>query len=327
MKGFNAPFNRRPNPLGTSRRHKYVFVHADICDGDAMASTFREHRPDAVMHLAAETHVDRSIDGPAEFIRTNVQGTFTLLLTALEHWRGLAPPEQARFRFHHISTDEVFGSLGPEGLFTERSPYQPRSPYSASKAASDHLASSWHHTYGLPVVLSNTSNNYGPYQYPEKLIPVMVRSAVSGRPLPVDGEGRNVRDWLHVDDHAQALLTIVERGQPGDSYNVGARQERSNLNIVHAICALVDELRPDSPHRPHDSLIDFVTDRPGHDFRYAIDPGKIERELGWRPRRSFEEGLRETVSWYLDNEAWCRTVSGGEPPDLRRGVLTSSAAT
>ncbi|WP_332680782.1 dTDP-glucose 4,6-dehydratase [Bosea sp. (in: a-proteobacteria)] len=287
------------------------FLQADIGDAEAMRKAFSEFRPQIVMHLAAESHVDRSIDGPAAFIATNIVGSFVLLQEALLHYRGLPPAEQAQFRFHQISTDEVFGSLGAEGLFSETSPYQPTSPYSASKAASDHLARAWHHTYGLPVVLSNCSNNYGPYHFPEKLIPLMILNALEGKELPVYGAGANVRDWLHVEDHARALALIAERGRLGESYNVGGSAERSNLQVVKAICGLMDELAPDAAIGPRGKLIRFVADRPGHDLRYAIDAGKIERELGWRPQESFESGLAKTVRWYLDNRDWWSRIRSG----------------
>lgn len=289
----------------------YHFEQVDVCDAPALRRLFGTYRPDAVMHLAAESHVDRSIDGPGEFIQTNVVGTFCLLQSALAYWRSLEGEARDRFRLLHISTDEVFGSLGPTGFFTETTPYSPNSPYSASKAASDHLVRAWHHTYGLPTLITNCSNNYGPYQFPEKLIPVMILNALEGKPLPVYGKGDNVRDWLYVDDHARALRTVLERGQVGQTYNIGGHNEKTNLEVVHAICALLDELAPDSPHRPHANLITYVPDRPGHDKRYAIDAGKIGRELGWTPEESFETGLRKTVQWYLENRSWCDRVSSG----------------
>jgi dTDP-glucose 4,6-dehydratase len=285
-----------------SEEPAYVLARDDIADAAAMSALFREHRPDAVVHLAAETHVDRSITGAGDFVRTNVVGTFTLLEAALEHWRGLDAAGKAAFRFLHVSTDEVYGSLGPEGAFTEETPYDPRSPYSASKAGSDHLALAWFHTHGLPVVVSNCSNNYGPYQFPEKLIPLVMLNALEGKPLPVYGDGGNIRDWLHVDDHVAALELILRRGRPGEKYNVGGRNERTNLQVVHAICDLVDEAEPGS--KPRRDLITFVTDRPGHDRRYAIDASKLEGELGWRAEETFETGLRKTVRWYLDRRDW-----------------------
>jgi dTDP-glucose 4,6-dehydratase len=298
---------------------RYAFVHADICDGEAMRRAFGEHAPDAVMHLAAESHVDRSIDGPADFVRTNVVGTFTLLDAALRYWRTLPADRAAAFRFHHVSTDEVFGSLGASGYFTEETPYQPNSPYAASKAASDHLVRAWHHTYGLPVVTSNCSNNYGPYQFPEKLIPLVIRNALAGQPLPVYGRGENVRDWLHVDDHARALLTILERGTPGATYNVGGHNERRNIDVVRAICALVDQLAPDG-QGARERLIRFVTDRPGHDQRYAIDASYIARTLDWKPVETFESGLRKTVQWYVDNQPWTDRVLSGAYRGERLGL-------
>lgn len=301
----------RDNLEPVSNDPRLSFLQADIGDAAAMQRAFVDFRPDIVMHLAAESHVDRSIDGPAAFIETNIVGSFVLLQEALRHWRSLAPDEQAGFRFHQISTDEVFGSLGADGLFSESSPYQPNSPYSASKAASDHLARAWHHTYGLPVVLSNCSNNYGPYHFPEKLIPLMILNALEGRELPVYGSGANIRDWLHVEDHARALALIAESGRVGESYNVGGNAERSNLQVVKAICALMDELSPDAGIGPHEALIRFVADRPGHDQRYAIDASKIERELGWRPQESFESGLRKTVAWYLENRDWWGRIRSG----------------
>jgi len=301
----------RDNLEPVSNDPRLSFLQADIGDQATMRPAFTQFAPDVVMHLAAESHVDRSIDGPAAFIETNIVGSFVLLQEALRHWRSLAPAEQAGFRFHQISTDEVFGSLGENGLFSETSPYQPNSPYSASKAASDHLARAWHHTYGLPVVLSNCSNNYGPYHFPEKLIPLMILNALEGKELPVYGSGANVRDWLHVEDHARALALIAERGRIGESYNVGGSAERSNLQVVKAICALMDELAPDAVIGPRESLIRFVADRPGHDQRYAIDASKIDRELGWRPQESFESGLSKTVAWYLENRDWWGRIRSG----------------
>jgi dTDP-glucose 4,6-dehydratase len=279
----------------------YRFVKADIRDRAALDRVLAEHAPDAIMHLAAESHVDRSIDGPAAFIDTNVVGTYTLLEAARAWWDGSRP-----FRFHHISTDEVFGTLGPEGAFTETSPYAPNSPYSASKAASDHLVRAWGETYGLPVVLSNCSNNYGPFHFPEKLIPVVILNALAGRPIPVYGAGENVRDWLYVEDHARALLAIVAKGRIGESYNVGGNAEARNIDLVRAICGLMDEMLPEGA--PHERLMAFVADRPGHDFRYAIDASKIRAELGWAPSVTLQEGLRRTVAWYLDNRDWWQAI-------------------
>jgi len=285
----------------------FAFVRADICDRSTMAAVIREHRPAAIYHLAAESHVDRSIDAPAAFIETNVVGTACLLDLALEYWRDLDARLRDSFRFLQVSTDEVYGELGATGHFNERSPYRPNSPYSASKAGADHLARAWHHTYGLPILVSNCSNNYGPYQFPEKLIPLMILNAIAGKPLPVYGQGANIRDWLHVEDHAAALRQIVAKGRVGETYLIGARTERRNLAMIEAICRLLDERLPSGA--PHARLITFVTDRPGHDARYAIDPTKIERELGWRSRYDIVRGLAETVDWYLANQDWCRRAS------------------
>jgi len=304
---------------------RYRFVEADIRDAAALARVFAEARPEAVLHLAAETHVDRSIDGPRAFVETNVLGTYTLLQAALAHWQALPEPARARFRFLHVSTDEVYGSLGPEGAFSETTPYRPNSPYSASKAGSDHLVRAWHHTYGLPVLVTNCSNNYGPYQFPEKLIPVLVLKALAGEPLPIYGAGDNVRDWLYVEDHAAALQAVLERGRAGETYNIGGRSERSNIALARAVCGLLDELLPDSPHRPHADLLSFVEDRPGHDKRYAIDCGKIERELGWRPGVAFEEGLRRTVAWYLANRDWCEGARRSGYRGERLGLAGAAA--
>ena len=293
-----------------SGSNRYRFEQADIGDGERMKAIFADFQPDIVMHLAAESHVDRSIDGPAAFIETNVVGSFTLLQEALRHFRELPEERKALFRFHHISTDEVFGSLGSEGFFREDTAYQPNSPYSASKAASDHLVRAWHHTYGLPVVMTNCSNNYGPYHFPEKLIPLMIINALEGKPLPVYGNGLNVRDWLYVDDHADALLTVATTGRIGESYNIGGHNEKTNIEVVKTICALLDELRPD-PKGTRERLIAYVNDRPGHDARYAIDAGKIGRELGWTPKETFETGLRRTVEWYLANPAWWGDIRSG----------------
>jgi dTDP-glucose 4,6-dehydratase len=287
---------------------RFSFHRADICDAGAVRALLAEVRPDWIMHLAAESHVDRSITGPADFIQTNIVGTYTLLEEARAYRAKLPAAEADAFRFLHISTDEVYGSLGPQGLFTEETPYHPSSPYSASKASSDHLATAWFHTYGLPVIISNCSNNYGPYHFPEKLIPLVVTNAIDGRELPVYGKGANVRDWLYVDDHVRALLTILAEGRPGESYNVGGHGERRNIDVVETICTLMDELRPNRTIGSHRDLIRFVEDRPGHDFRYAIDPSKIERELGWKAMETFETGLRKTVRWYLDNEDWWRPL-------------------
>ena len=299
---------------------RYSFARIDICDGPAIASLFETHRPDAVVHLAAESHVDRSIDGPADFITTNVVGTFTLLQEARAYWQTLPPAERRAFRFLHISTDEVFGSLGAQGYFTEQTPYAPRSPYSASKAASDHLVQAWHHTYGLPTITTNCSNNYGPFQFPEKLIPLMILNARAGRPLPVYGGGENVRDWLYVEDHARALLQVLEQGVVGETYNVGGQNEWRNIDVVEEICRLVDEIAPARDGRASRSLIRFVDDRPGHDQRYAIDASKIRRELGWKPTETFETGLRKTVEWYLTHGAWAERVQSGAYRGERLGL-------
>ena len=303
---------------GTSNRHRHYKV--DICDRSGLDAIFREQRPDAVLHLAAESHVDRSIDGAAPFIHTNLVGTYTLLEATLAHWRTLDEGARARFRFQHISTDEVFGSLGATGRFAETTPYQPNSPYSASKAGSDHLVRAWGHTYGLPTLATNCSNNYGPHHFPEKLIPLVIIRALRGEPLPVYGRGENVRDWLHVEDHARALTLVLTKGRAGETYNIGADSERTNLDVVRAICTLLDELVPTSPHRPHDRLIAFVTDRPGHDQRYAIDASKIRKELGWQPRWTFDEGLRSTVKWFLDNRGWWERVMSGAYRGERLGL-------
>jgi dTDP-glucose 4,6-dehydratase len=299
---------------------RYHFAQVDICDGPAVAALLQRHRPDAIVHLAAESHVDRSIDGPAAFISTNIVGTFTLLQVARDYWQGLAPAQQRAFRFVHVSTDEVFGSLGAEGRFTEDTPYAPRSPYSASKAASDHLVRAWHHTYGLPTVVTNCSNNYGPYQFPEKLIPLTILNAAAGRPLPVYGSGENVRDWLFVDDHARALTLVLERGAVGATYAVGGANEWRNIDVVREICRLVDERLPDPSLGPRERLIRMVADRPGHDQRYAIDAGRIRRELGWTPRETFESGLRRTVDWYLDHTDWAARVQSGAYRGERLGL-------
>lgn len=287
---------------------RYRFYRADVYDNPAVEAILALESPDAILHLAAESHVDRSISGPETFIETNIVGTYTLLEAARRYWLTLSSRAQQHFRFLHVSTDEVYGSLGPEGLFTESTPYDPSSPYAASKAASDHLALAWHRTYGLPVILSNCSNNYGPYHFPEKLIPLMITNAILGRQLPVYGAGANVRDWLYVDDHVKALFALIERGVPGESYNIGGRSERANLTVVQAICGCLDKARPRSDGKSHASLIRFVADRPGHDLRYAIDPSKIERELGWAPHESFDVALERTVRWYLDNEDWWQAL-------------------
>lgn len=294
----------------------YAFEHADIRDRAALDRILDQHRPDAILHLAAESHVDRSIDGPAPFIETNVTGTCTLLEAARRYWEEQGRPEP--FRFHHVSTDEVYGSLGATGKFTEETPYAPRSPYSASKAASDHLVMAWHETYGLPVLLTNCSNNYGPYHFPEKLIPVVILNALHGEAIPVYGKGENVRDWLFVEDHADALLTVLQRGQVGRSYNIGGENEARNIDLVRTICRLLDARRPEGA--PHDRLIEFVTDRPGHDLRYAIDPARIRSELGWRPSVTLEEGLARTVDWFIAHEDWWRPLLARDGVGRRLGT-------
>jgi dTDP-glucose 4,6-dehydratase len=305
-----APVEASPN---------YRFVKADICDRDAVTSAIEGFRPDHIMHLAAESHVDRSITGAKDFIETNVLGTFTLLEAARHYWNGLEGEAKAKFRFLHVSTDEVYGSLGADGLFEETTPYDPSSPYSASKAASDHLAKAWHRTYGLPVVVSNCSNNYGPYHFPEKLIPLNILNALEGKSLPVYGDGSNIRDWLYVEDHARALHLICSKGRLGETYNVGGRNERKNIDVVMRICAIMDELAP--KNHAHKDLITFVTDRPGHDHRYAIDATRLETELGWKARENFDTGIRKTVEWYLANDAWWAPLRGGVYTGERLGVL------
>jgi dTDP-glucose 4,6-dehydratase len=302
---------------------RFRFEKADICDAPALRRVFSDNDPDAVIHLAAESHVDRSIDGPADFVQTNVIGTFTLLQEAGHHWKALSPTRRRSFRFLHVSTDEVFGTLGPHGKFTELTPYAPNSPYSASKAGSDHLVRAWHHTYGLPCLTTNCSNNYGPYQFPEKLIPLMILNGIAGKRLPVYGEGANVRDWLYVDDHARALVLVLREGQIGETYNVGGNSERKNLDVVRTLCALLDELSPDARIGRRESLIQFVEDRPGHDLRYAIDSTKIARELGWAPSETFESGLRKTVGWYLSNRWWWERVLSGSYRGERLGLAES----
>ena len=303
---------------------RYQFVRLDICDGPGLDAVLAETRPDAIMHLAAESHVDRSITGAAEFIQSNIVGTYTLLEAARRYYDALAGAKRDAFRFLHVFTDEVYGSLGSEGLFCETTPYSPNSPYSASKAASDHLANAWHHTYGLPVVISNCSNNYGPYHFPEKLIPLVILNALEGKPLPVYGRGDNVRDWLYVEDHARALFTILTEGRLGEKYNVGGRNERTNLQVVEAICDCLDDLTPNGGSRR--DLITFVADRPGHDQRYAIDAAKLEAELGWRASETFDTGLARTVTWYLENEAWWRPLRSGVYAGERLGLVQTKRA-
>jgi dTDP-glucose 4,6-dehydratase len=315
-----------PEALGTAARdprHRHEPV--DIADDLALARIFAEHRPDAVVHLAAETHVDRSIDGPAPFVATNIVGTCALLEAARAHWAGLPPAARAAFRFHHVSTDEVFGALGADDPpFTEASPYRPRSPYAASKASADHLVRAWGETYGLPVIVSNTCNNYGPWQFPEKLIPLVITQALEGKKLPVYGQGRQVRDWLFVEDHARALRLVLERGRPGETYAIGAGEERRNLEVVQAICAELDALAPD-PAGPYERLLAFVADRPGHDFRYAIDAGRARRELGWAPSVGFAAGLRRTVAWYVEHRAWWQEVRARRYAGGRLGLSRGGA--
>ena len=302
---------------------RYRFVRADICDRLAITDLFDQVKPDLVMHLAAESHVDRSIDGPADFIETNIVGTYTLLDVARSYWSNLSSRRKERFRFHHISTDEVFGSLGPDGRFTESSPYAPNSPYSASKAASDHLVRAWHHTFGLPVIITNCSNNYGPYQFPEKLIPLVILNGLEGKPLPVYGAGENVRDWLYVDDHAHALWIAATKGRVGETYNIGGEAELRNIDVVQKICDVLDELAPVA--RLRRELITFVADRPGHDARYAMDISKVRRDLGWEPRETFDTALRKTVAWYLENTQWWEDIRSGRYAGQRLGLLSSLA--
>jgi dTDP-glucose 4,6-dehydratase len=302
--------------------NRYAFAQADICDSDHVAELVKEFEPDIITHLAAESHVDRSIDGPSAFIQTNLVGTFSMLRVSLDYWRALPPERQTSFRFHHISTDEVFGALGEEGFFTEETAYDPRSPYSASKAGSDHLVSAWHHTYGLPTLITNCSNNYGPHHFPEKLIPLVIIKCLAGEPLPVYGKGDNVRDWLYVDDHVRALQAVFERGKVGESYMVGGRSERTNLAVVHTICDTLDRIKPRADGASYRAQISFVSDRPGHDFRYAIDASKLERELGWKPIESFESGMEKTIHWYLDNTSWWAAIQSGAYGGERLGLST-----
>ena len=312
-----------------ARLNRYAFENVDICNRTEMERVFREHLPDAVINLAAESHVDRSIDGPAVFVETNIVGTYTLLEVACDYWRGLSPERKEKFCFHHVSTDEVYGDLrASEDRFTESTPYKPSSPYSASKAASDHLVRAWHHTYGLPTKITNCSNNYGPFQFPEKLIPLMILNATEGKPLPVYGKGDQIRDWLYVEDHARALSLVLRSGRIGETYNIGGLNEIKNLDVVHAICDVLEELAPRKPAgvAHYRDLITFVEDRPGHDKRYAIDPRKIQRELGWAPSETFESGIRKTVQWYLVNEIWCRNVQDGSYRRERLGLRNREAS-
>lgn len=311
------------NSISSSER--YGFEHVDICDREHIQRIFNQYQPDAIMHLAAESHVDRSIDGPAAFMQTNILGTYNLLEVAREYWQGLDEGSQMGFRFHHVSTDEVYGDLGHSAeLFTEQRAYAPSSPYSASKAAADHLVRAWRRTYGLPTLITNCSNNYGPYHFPEKMIPLMILNALEGRPLPVYGQGQQVRDWLYVEDHARALYVVLKKGRPGETYNIGGQNQKTNLEVVQHICSLLDELQPDSPYLPHASLITHVQDRPGHDLRYAIDASKIKQELDWEPRETFESGLRKTVKWYLENLEWCRRVQDGTYQRQRLGLIDNN---
>ncbi len=305
---------------------RYLFERANVCDVDAIRRLMLEFRPDAILHLAAESHVDRSIDDPAMFVKTNVVGTYSLLDAALLHWQSLPREASEHFIFHHVSTDEVYGSLPADGTFSETSTYEPSSPYSASKASSDHLVRAWNRTFGLPTVITNCSNNYGPYQFPEKLIPLMLINALSGKRLPVYGAGDNVRDWLFVDDHVRALWRVLTRALPGETYCIGASTERTNLQVVKALCAILDELLDDSPHRPHESLISFVKDRPGHDKRYAIDASKLRRDLGWQPLETFESGLRRTARWYLENRDWWQNILTGSYRGERLGTARTPEA-
>ena len=305
---------------------RYRFVHGDICDGALVSRLIAEYQPDVIAHLAAESHVDRSIDGPSAFIQTNVVGTFTMLEQALAYWRRLDERRKQDFRFHHISTDEVFGSLGAEGFFTETTPYDPRSPYSASKASSDHLVRAWTHTFGLPTLVTNCSNNYGPYHFPEKLVPLIIIRALGGDELPVYGDGSNVRDWLYVEDHARALCAVFERGEAGETYNVGGNSERRNIEVVRTICSVLDELLPRKDGRPYSDQIRFVTDRPGHDQRYAIDASKIRNKLGWEPQVTFEEGIRNTVEWYLTREDWWKPILSRRYDTERLGLKVGAAS-
>jgi dTDP-glucose 4,6-dehydratase len=299
------------NLVSLKKDHRYIFAQGDINDRTVVAALLQQHQPQAVVHFAAESHVDRSIHGPGEFVQTNMVGTFSLLEETRAYWSGLADPAKNRFRFLHVSTDEVYGSLnGNDPAFSETTPYAPNSPYAASKAGSDHLVRAYHHTYGLPVITTNCSNNYGPLQFPEKLIPLMILNALTGKPLPIYGDGKNVRDWLYVGDHCAGIRTALEKGRPGETYNIGGNSEKTNLEVVHAVCAILDELRPAG--MPHAKLISYVKDRPGHDRRYAINAEKIRQELGWEPQERFESGLRKTVEWYLANDGWVQSITSGE---------------
>lgn len=307
--------------VGVSDSERYVFEQVDICDHAEVRRVFEQHQPDAIMHLAAESHVDRSIDGPGEFIQTNIVGTYTLLNNAMEYYRGLPEERKAAFKFHHVSTDEVYGDLDETGYFTEETPYAPSSPYSASKASSDHLVRAWYRTFGLPVLITNCSNNYGPYHFPEKLIPLMILNALEGKPLPVYGDGKQVRDWLYVEDHARALIKVISQGETGETYNIGGNNEKQNIEVVKTLCAILDQKVADKPNGidRFDELITYVKDRPGHDLRYAIDASKIKRELGWSPEETFETGIAKTVDWYLGNSEWCHRVQDGSYQRERLG--------
>ena len=313
-----APVSDNPN---------HIFVQGDICDREKVRALLDQHQPDCIINFAAESHVDRSIDEPGEFIQTNIVGTYELLQAARAYWKNLDGSSHDEFRFLHVSTDEVYGSLGETGFFTESTAYAPNSPYAASKAASDHLVRAFHKTYGLPLLTTNCSNNYGPYQFPEKLLPLMIANALSGKPLPVYGDGQQVRDWLYVQDHCEAILTVLQKGATGEMYNIGGNNEKTNLDVVHTLCALLDELVPDSPHLPHKSLVTFVQDRPGHDRRYAIDASKIRDDLGWTPSETFATGLRKTVSWYLENREWVERVMSGAYRGQRLGFITAKGET
>ena len=309
------------NLLKYDNDKRYAFVQGDICDQELVQELFLLHKPDVIINFAAESHVDRSIDGPSDFIRTNISGTYTLLQKSLRYYQSLTKEDQKSFRFHHISTDEVFGSLDNDGIFTEETPYDPSSPYSASKASSDHLVRAWHRTYGLPIIISNCSNNYGPYQFPEKLIPLMILNCLQEKPLPVYGTGENIRDWLFVDDHCDAIHTIIEKGEIGETYNVGGNNEIKNIDIVKTICNLLDNIRPSENLKSYQELITFVKDRPGHDLRYAIDSSKLQNKLGWSPKETFETGIRKTIDWYLDNKTWWQDIQNNTYQQERLGVL------
>ena len=309
------------NLLKYDNDKRYAFVQGDICDQELVQELFLLHKPDVIINFAAESHVDRSIDGPSDFIRTNISGTYTLLQKSLRYYQSLTKEDQKSFRFHHISTDEVFGSLDNDGIFTEETPYDPSSPYSASKASSDHLVRAWHRTYGLPIIISNCSNNYGPYQFPEKLIPLMILNCLQEKPLPVYGTGENIRDWLFVDDHCDAIHTIIEKGEIGETYNVGGNNEIKNIDIVKTICNLLDNIRPSENLKSYQELITFVKDRPGHDLRYAIDSSKLQNKLGWSPKETFETGIRKTIDWYLDNKTWWQEIKNNTYQQERLGIL------